>query len=104
MDLSFFREGKIVEKPIANPDILLREEFDDWALLFNPNTGKGFGINPVGVFVWKLLDGKHSVNDIVEEVRKNFRNVPDNVDEEVKRFVAALSENGLVVYELSGED
>ncbi|GAB6075481.1 SynChlorMet cassette protein ScmD [Desulfurobacterium crinifex] len=93
-----------MEKPIANPDVLLREEFDDWALLFNPNTGKGFGINPVGVFVWKLLDGKHSVNDIVEEVRKNFRNVPDNVDEEVKRFIAALSENGLVVYELSGED
>jgi len=93
-----------MKKPIANPDILLREEFDDWALLFNPNTGKGFGINPVGVFVWKLLNGKHSVNDIVEEVRKNFRNVPDNVDEEVKRFIAALSENGLVVYELSGED
>jgi SynChlorMet cassette protein ScmD len=93
-----------MEKPIANPDILLREEFDDWALLFNPNTGKGFGINPVGVFVWKLLDGKHGVNDIVEEVRKNFKNVPDNVDEEVKRFIAALSENGLLVYELSGED
>jgi len=93
-----------MEKPIANPDILLREEFDDWALLFNPNTGKGFGINPVGVFVWKLLDGKHSVNDIVEEVKKNFRNVSNNVDEEVKRFIAALSENGLLVYELSGED
>ena len=93
-----------MEKPIANPDILLREEFDDWALLINPNTGRGFGINPVGVFVWKLLDGKHSVNDIVEEIKKNFKNVPDNVDEEVKGFIAALSENGLLVYELSGED
>ena len=93
-----------MEKPIANPDILLREEFDDWALLFNPNTGKGFGINPVGVFVWKLLDGKHSVNDIVEEVKKNFRNVSNNVDEEVKRFIAVLSEKGLLVYELPGVD
>ena len=26
------------DKPIANPIIVFREEFDDWALLFNPDT------------------------------------------------------------------
>jgi hypothetical protein len=29
----------LLEKPKANPEIVLREEFDDWALLFNPDTG-----------------------------------------------------------------
>ncbi len=45
-------------KPIVNPYVQLREEFDDWAILFNPDTGRGFGLNPTGVRVWKLLDGE----------------------------------------------
>ena len=49
------------EKPIAAPFVLLREEFDDWAVLFNPDAAfgfGGFGLNPTGVSVWKLLDGE----------------------------------------------
>jgi hypothetical protein len=50
------------EKPIANPFVLLREEFDDWAILFDLNSGHGFGLSPIGVYVWKFLDGEHSVD------------------------------------------
>ena len=57
------------EKPIANPLIILREEFDDWAVLFDPDTGCCFGLSPTGVFVWKLLDGEHSVDDLLEDIR-----------------------------------
>jgi len=52
--------GEDDDKPIANPVVLLREEFDDWAILFNPDATlgfSGFGLNPTGVYVWKLLDG-----------------------------------------------
>ena len=42
--------------PVANPLIVLREEFDDWAILFDPDTGSAVGINPVGVAIWKVLD------------------------------------------------
>ena len=45
------------DKPIANPLVVLREEFDDWAILFDPDTGNAFGLNPTGVYLWKLLDG-----------------------------------------------
>ena len=38
------------DKPVVNPLIVLRIEFDDWAILFDPDTGEGFTINPVGVF------------------------------------------------------
>ena len=43
---------------LANPVAVLREEFEDAAVLFDPDTGEGYGLNPVGVFIWKLLDGK----------------------------------------------
>ena len=38
--------------PVANPLIVLREEFDDWAVLFNPDTGAAAGINSMGVAIW----------------------------------------------------
>ena len=48
------------DRPIANPLSVLREEFDDWALLFDPDSGKVVGLNPVSVFIWKRLDGNHT--------------------------------------------
>jgi SynChlorMet cassette protein ScmD len=55
------------EKPVANQLIVLRE--DDWAVLFDPETGNAFGLNPVAVFIWKLLDGKHTMLGVVESIR-----------------------------------
>ena len=49
-------------KPIRSPHVILRQEFDDWAILFDLDTGYGFGLNPTGVYLWKLLDGEHTVD------------------------------------------
>lgn len=87
-------------KPIANPLIVLREEFDDWAILFDPDTGNAFGLNPVGVFVWKLLDGEHGVADIVREVHGNIKDVAPEVDLHIDTFVQDLVRQGLAGYEI----
>ena len=89
-------------KPIANPVVVLREEFDDWAVLFNPDTADSVGINPVGVEVWKLMDGRRSVAEIVTEVRQKFSDVPETAYEELAGFVNQLAEAGFVGYELEG--
>lgn len=88
------------DKPIANPLIVFREEFDDWAILFDPDSGEGFGLNPVSVFIWKLLDGKHTVQNIIIELRENCEDVPDDADERVKAFVDDLIERGYAGYEV----
>ena len=31
-----------------NPIVVLREEFDEWAVLYNPNSTAAVGINPIG--------------------------------------------------------
>jgi SynChlorMet cassette protein ScmD len=82
--------------PIANPVAVLREEFDDWAVLFNPDTAEAVGINPVGVAVWKLMDGRRSVEEIIREISDQFDKVPSTVGEEVSAFVAQLTERGFV--------
>ncbi|MGQ9611049.1 MAG: SynChlorMet cassette protein ScmD [bacterium] len=87
------------DKPIANPMIVLREEFDDWAILFDPDTGKALGINPVGVFIWKRLDGNHGISDILNELKENCEDVPAEAEEDIKAFIQSLVENGLAGYE-----
>jgi SynChlorMet cassette protein ScmD len=84
---------------IANPVVVLREEFDDWAILFDPDTGNAFGLNPTGVFVWKLLDGKHGVDDIVTRLRAEADDVPEDAGEHARQFIASLEQQGLVGYE-----
>jgi SynChlorMet cassette protein ScmD len=84
------------DRPIANPIVVLREEFDDWAVLFNPDTADAVGTNPVGVAVWKLMDGKRSLEDIVSKIRNDFEDAPDAAPDEIAAFVNTLAENGLV--------
>jgi SynChlorMet cassette protein ScmD len=88
------------EKPIANPVVVLREEFDEWAVLFDPDTAKAVGINPVGVAIWKLMDGERNLEKIVAEVKDRFADVPETAFEEVTAFVRNLAESGFVGYEL----
>ncbi len=87
-------------KPIANPLVVLREEFDDWAVLYDLDTGDGYGLNPVSVFIWKRLDGQHTVQDILAELRENCSNVPEDAEEHINKFIQDLIDRGLAGYEL----
>jgi len=87
------------DKPVANSLTVLREEFDDWAVLFDPDSGNAFGLNPVGVFIWKRLDGQHTIQDILKELHENCEDVPDEAEEHLRNLVQDLVERGLAGYE-----
>jgi SynChlorMet cassette protein ScmD len=93
---------KVTDKPISNPTVVLREEFDDWAILFNPDTAEAVGTNPVGVAVWNLMDGTHSLKEILAEINDQFADVPDAAEKDVTAFIKDLAERGFVGYELKG--
>jgi SynChlorMet cassette protein ScmD len=84
---------------IANPLIVLREEFDDWAILFDPDTGNTFGINPIGVLIWKQLDGRHAVTDIIGKIKEAAVDTPADVAGHVQAFIQNALRFGLVRYE-----
>jgi SynChlorMet cassette protein ScmD len=84
------------QKPVKNPLIVLREEFDDWAILFDPDTREGFGLNPVSAFIWNRLDGKHTINDIVAGLRDACDDVPPESAAHVTAFIEELRGKGLV--------
>jgi len=74
---------------------MLREEFDDWAILFNPDTGHGFGLSPTGVYMWKLLDGEHTVDELLKEIRFYADKVPEEAGDHVAAFIDELVAEGL---------
>jgi len=92
------------DKPIASQLVVLREEFDDSAVLFNPDTAEAVGVNPVGVFVWKLLDGTRTVEQLVAALVAHFAGVPGTALDDVLAFVAELEKGGFVGLESSLSD
>jgi SynChlorMet cassette protein ScmD len=91
---------KLSKLPIANPLVVLREEFDDYAILFNPDTADAVGLNPVGVAVWKQLDGKNSLEDILKEIQAEFSETPETAPDEIQKFINELAEHAFVGYEV----
>jgi SynChlorMet cassette protein ScmD len=87
------------DKPLANPLIVLREEFDDWAILFDPDKGNAYGLNPISVFIWQRLDGKHNVGDILAAIKTSYGEVPEEAEGHVREFIDHLMEKGLAGFE-----
>jgi len=82
---------------IRNPDVILREEDPDGALLFNPDTNQIRMINGTGLFIWKHCDGKKDLPAIVSALKKTFDKVPEaEVDGQVKVYVDDMKANGFL--------
>ena len=60
------------------------------------------GLNPTSIFIWKLLDGSHTLNDIMEKLLKECKNVPKEAENDLKEFIQELIERGLAGFEVAG--
>jgi len=95
--------NKPKKTPIQNPLTVLRVEFDDWAILFDPDRAMTMGINPTGVAVWRLIDGQKGIEDIVEGIKEKFSNISISADKEISDFIDELYRKGFIGYSLNGE-
>lgn len=83
-------------KPISNPAVNLRIESDDWAFLYNPDTDDMVGINPIGVMIWKLIDGKKSVVDIANACKEQCSGIPDDIENQINDFLQDLNKHKML--------
>ena len=82
---------------IQNPDVVLKEEDTDGALIFNPDTDQIRVLNPTGFFIWKLCDGSRDMDGITLALKEFFEAVPeDQVSRQVKEFVDEMVEAGFI--------
>lgn len=95
--------NKPKKTPIQNPLTVLRVEFDDWAILFDPDRAMTMGINPTGVAVWRLIDGQKGIENIVKEIKEKLSDVSISAEKEISDFIDELYKNGFIGYSLNGE-
>ena len=84
------------DKISANPRIVLRDEFENHAFLYDPDAGDTFQLNPVGIHIWRHLDGRHTVEQLVGTLNQHFDNVPDSSAEDIIQFLADLKKRGFI--------
>ncbi len=96
MNIKKFKEISLKGTPRVNPAIVLREEFENHAFLYDPDTGDTFVLNPVGAFVWKCLDGRRSIDQIMDKVNWEFDEVSSSVFEDLKAFLNDLRAKGFI--------
>jgi hypothetical protein len=86
-------------KPLINPAAAYRLGGDGWAVLVNLDTARSLALNPTSVVVWRLVNGKRSIAEIIAATRQYFRDAPPTVSEDVSALLAILIEEGLIGFE-----
>ena len=54
------------------------------------------GLNPVGSFVWGLLDGRRTVSDVAAAVAERFHLAPERAMDDVRAFLGVLRSRQLI--------
>jgi hypothetical protein len=95
---------KLASRPMMNPAVISREVLAGEAVLVNTDTAAAIALNATGLVAWRLMDGSHSLEEIVAAIRHYFKGVPDSVSDDIKTLVDTLAEEGFVGYQvLDGE-
>jgi hypothetical protein len=80
----------------VNPNLVLRIEDDDCALLFDPDNGRVDMLNSTAVSIWHLLNGERSLQEVVERLGVLYEGIDDAATKQVLATVEALAELGAV--------
>jgi hypothetical protein len=80
----------------VNPNLVLRIEDDDCALLFDPDNGRVQMLNATAVGVWQLLDGNRSLQDVVDCLKERYEGFDDTGERQVLALTERLANLGAV--------
>jgi hypothetical protein len=61
-----------------------------------------YGVNELGERIWCLLGGKKSIKEVVQAIMDEYEVDPDEAEKDVRDFVRALENFGLVERAVGG--
>jgi len=83
--------------PTANPDVTVRDIGEETIIL----SQKGdmlHTLNAVGAFLWRSIDGRRSVRDILSALLREYAVGEATARDDVRAFFEELQSKGLVTY------
>jgi len=88
---------KVPHYYIRNPDVSLREEDEEGALLFNPDTNQVKVLNNTAICIWKLCNGQNNIQFFIETIKGEFDQVPDDlIAQHIQNYLDELMESGFI--------
>lgn len=75
--------------------VMVRVESDDYAMVYDADTGSSFAITPTAVYIANCLTGEKTIQNIVDEMREEFEGIPENAEMVVEKFIETLIEKGM---------
>ena len=84
------------DRPKRNPENAFRPVADEGGLVVDPVGHDVKVLNPVGSLIYKLLDGEHSVDQIVSQVIEHYDIDPDTARSDVEAFLSDLKSKGML--------
>ncbi|MBU7007242.1 PqqD family protein [Phosphitispora fastidiosa] len=76
---------------------MITRVIDGEAVIMDPQQGKVLALNEVGSFIWELLDGARSKEDILAEICREFNVGREVAAADLEEFIAVLKSKSLVV-------
>jgi len=76
----------------VNPKIIFRREGKE-AILYNTDSGDMEILNKTGVFIFKLCNGRNTLEDIVSKALKRYTGHGRKIRLDIKRFIIGLKKN-----------
>ena len=80
----------------ANPKVLWRE-IDGEVVLLEPSRGHYYGIEGVGVHIWRLLQKTSTIEGLLRRLVKEYDEKPADLRKDVQKFIERLKSSGLAV-------
>ena len=84
------------DRPTKKPSVISKKLGKE-TVLYDQETRAIHVLNPTGIMVWELCDGRHSPEDIERALRDEFRaDEKDGILEDVRRILERFHSEGLL--------
>jgi hypothetical protein len=84
--------------PVRNEEYSYRI-IDDQIIIIDPLTNKIKLLNAVAATIWLSIDGKNSVNDILQIILDKFNVEPEKAELDLTKFLQELMNANLIKFE-----
>ncbi len=85
----------LASAPRPSPGVIAQKTQEELVLVL-PQEGKVKVLNAVGAFVWKRIDGSHTLQSIADMLCREYEVSPSQAAQDVLDFAASLLERGLI--------
>ena len=85
---------KLRKNPYTSSEVL-----DEEVCIFNPNNAHYITLNSTASRIWELLDLQINIKEIVEILKKEYKEKEIKLEEETRSFIEDCIENGILIYD-----